>query len=125
MRGFRVWSDYWKKYATEAELHMDGSIDAIFDDDDGVPHHDNTDLVIEFNTGLRDKNGKEIYEGDIIRYTTSYYGEEREHRRIVEWEEWDSDDFGEPHNVGYCDLSGYEEVVGNIHEKPELLEEKE
>lgn len=26
MKGFRVWSDYWKKYATESELYMDGSI---------------------------------------------------------------------------------------------------
>lgn len=125
MRGFRVWSDYWKKYATEAELHMDGSVDAIFEDADGVPHHENADLVLEFDTGLKDENGKEIYEGDIVKYTTCYFGNEKRHRKVVEWEEWDSDDFGEPHNIGYFDLSEYMGVIGNVHENPELLEEEE
>ena len=136
MRGFRVWSDYWKKYATEAELHMDGSIDAIFDDDDGVPHHDNTDLVIEFNTGLRDKNGKEIYEGDILEQfvcgVKMFKGKPCGRRTI--WQvRWNDNEccfelhylrgsiFGD--SLMSCD-DEYE-VIGNIHEKPELLEEKE
>lgn len=76
-------------------------------------------------TGLKDKNGKEIYEGDIVEYTTCYYGNEKHHRKVVEWEEWDSDDFGEPHNIGYFDLSEYMGVIGNIHENPELLKEEE
>lgn len=32
--------------------------------------------------------------------------------------------FGEPHNLGYFNLSEYMTVIGNIHENPELLEHK-
>lgn len=84
----------------------------------------NGDYIVEQHTGIKDKNGKEIYEGDIVEYTTCYYGNEKRHRKVVEWKEWDSDDFGEPHNIGYRDLSEYMEVIGNIHENPDLLERK-
>lgn len=118
MKGFRVWSNYWKKYAIEAELYMDGSVDAIFEDADGVPHHENTDLVVEFDTGLKDKNGKEIYEGDIVRLYDRFVS-------VITWQDnycgfrwYDKGD-------GYCGLGRnneeYYEVIGNIHENGILL----
>ena len=132
MKRFRVWSDYWKKYATEAELHMDGSVDAIFEDDDGVPHHENTDLVLEFGTILKDKNGKEIYEGDIVKFADLEMAIKptgivcfANGRFFVK--DWDFGD-GSYHIVDFYDYNiphNDFEVIGNIHENPELLEEKE
>lgn len=123
---FRAWDKENEEYMNgyDVLLKYDGSVIsryalAVFDTDMPV------NVIIEQYTGLKDKNGKEIYEGDIVEYTTCYYGNEKRHRKVVEWEEWDSDDFGEPHNLGYFDLSEGMEIIGNIHENPELLEDEE
>lgn len=120
---FRVWSNYWKKFATEAELYMDGSVDAIFEDDDGVPHHENTDMVIEQYTMLRDKNGKEIYEGDIVAYDYGFGTYIVTYRRYDASFVLEDDDREEIINLI---LSGHPfyKVVGNIHENPKLLEKE-
>lgn len=76
-----------------------------------------TDIVLEQYTGLKDKNGKEIYEGDILLDDT---GEPLEYWRVrYIWGKF----------VGECNLVSEDifelrglEVIGNIHENPELLE---
>lgn len=68
-------------------------------------------------TGLKDKNGRKIYEGDILDY--KWKASTRD-LLIVEWSEKDA-----------CFLMGgvrtdyaiaYGEVIGNIYDNPELLE---
>jgi len=72
-------------------------------------------------TGLKDKNGKEIYEGDIVKIHRGYAIPSG----VVYWNE-DSAGFGVKHHYydNYVDLDTVETVIGNIWENPELLEGK-
>ncbi|PGW64289.1 hypothetical protein COE18_06545 [Bacillus cereus] len=77
-------------------------------------------------TGLKDKNGKEIYEGDIVSRHDGgiHFQEEPLAEHVVEWGE-----FGWlPFNTGigksrcvYGEIFDFI-VIGNIYENPELLE---
>ena len=70
-------------------------------------------------TGLHDKNGKEIYEGDILESYCSECSKGRQDVvRFVSNGFWcgTDDDLWMP-NSEYC------EIIGNIHENPELLED--
>jgi uncharacterized phage protein (TIGR01671 family) len=68
-------------------------------------------------TGLTDKNGKKIFEGDIVRRETDYYGKHDVYDEPVVWEDdIENDSFGEPYTSGYCIHGGNWEVIGNIHD---------
>jgi len=85
----------------------------------------NSDYTVTLFTGLLDKNGKEIYEGDILEHT-AYYPHpipERKVRQVVEREEIsDENVMGESiKQAGYRLIGDDHEVIGNIYENPELV----
>ena len=75
-------------------------------------------VIIRQYTGLKDKNGKEIYEGDIVEYEDEINDILEDYRGIVEFEDGIfTFDGGNP-------ISCYDEyeVIGNIYENPEFKE---
>jgi uncharacterized phage protein (TIGR01671 family) len=107
-------------------------VDRIYIDTEGVRLYDDfgeywrnfRDIELMQSTGLKDKNGKEVFVGDIIKCTRGCL-----HEVYIE-KEYGGTYFGGMPAVYLKDLrEGYawtehEEIIGNIYENPELLEDK-
>jgi uncharacterized phage protein (TIGR01671 family) len=95
----------------------------VFDPDIYSSQQYHKRFTLEQFTGLLDKNGKEIYEGDVLADAKSIY------RPQVVFEDGRfafAFTYENGHDVAPCQewyiTNNQLEVIGNIHENPELLE---
>jgi uncharacterized phage protein (TIGR01671 family) len=117
---FRAWDKECNCYDKNHHIVIDLN-GHIYNQQNG--EGDSTYTIDQF-TGLQDRKGRDIYEGDIVDVSMSYKGGTIPHRGVIVY----SSCFGSfaTKNAGgetliqkHCTHTF--EVIGNIHENPELL----
>ena len=126
---FRAWANNQKKmYYDGFTVNSKGGIASTF----GIYEHN---LTLMQYTGLKDKNGVEIYEGDILDFGMGNKGRV-EHSIVNSWcveynlidnpninRNYQWDDSNKVVQLWKLCQDNRAEVIGNIYENPELLED--
>lgn len=132
---FRLWSKIGKKFIETDNPDLDFvinnngylySIEYCYGETCILPQMDTE--VLQF-TGLKDRNGKEIYEGDILKYNFPYDGRLK-HVSSVKFLETEAsfgikDRYENEIPLYRIAANNYFEVIGNIYENEELLKSEE
>ena len=127
---FRVWDKERECYLDETELAgitPDGKYIWYIEEEEISRLEIDEDYVVEYNTGLKDRNGKEIYEGDIVQFNGKFFTDENIF--YVDYECSHRGCFSLCTKEGYYGMFGdawlepfYCEVIGNVHDNFNLLQ---
>jgi len=118
---FRAWDKKNKKMVNVRQINWNdrGEIEYINGDEA-------SNFVLMQYTGLKDKNGREIYEGDIVKWQSVYVGVYVTEVGVVDFQHGCFGIKYKSHNGTnvFWSFTGKEdlEVIGNIYESPELIE---
>ena len=124
---FRAWDKRFSEFVEDFFVSEDGKIYKKSTDTGygiAISKETSDKVILMQSTGLKDKNGKEVFVGDIIKCTRGCL-----HEVYLE-KEYGGTFIGGMPAVYLKDLGeGYawtehEEIIGNIYENRELLEDK-
>ena len=133
---FRAWNIAQKRYMQDLNLLGFGRINTFREveecelDDHNNPRtyatYEQDEVILEQCTGLKDKNGKLIYDGDIMEHRI-YLGNPELY--VVKWSEsvngWVYQEAKNSLKTSYILTEFTDSIIGNIHENPELLKEEQ
>lgn len=118
---FRAWDKEFKEMVQVDALVFGEQIIKATYKNGNVVKEDIKNYVLMQSTGLRDKNGKEIFEGDVVKMAKNVYSEPT-YYEVVRHRggayRLDSKQYGCELWLRHTDC----EIAGNIYENPELLE---
>ena len=115
---FRAWDE-----VSEKMLNWNDFLDTNMKNTFIAP--ESTGLILMQYTGLHDKNGQEIYEGDIV-YCQTKFGKAKAIIKFIDGKfvaYWNSA-LTHPengHHIACYEINKRFEVIGNIYDNPELL----
>ena len=118
---FRAWDKETKTMNGMAEIYRNRNQEIEL-------HPRDENIILMQSTGLKDKNDKEIFEGDIVQYQNSKVPSADSKGVIRFFDNWAmfgiDIEYNEPRALFFNGLADHIslEVVGNIYENPELIE---
>ena len=123
---FRAWHKTWEEIGKVKRIRFDddGNVTKVLFVGKKFGANENIEEIeLMQSTGLFDKNGKEVFEGDILHHQI-----QTDYTFIVKYDKdngrWYGDGLSRTYRIDIAKrfLPYYYKVIGNIYETPELLE---
>lgn len=123
---YRAWHKTWDELGKVKRIRFDGEGNVTTVLFEGKFLGVNTpidEIKLMQSTGLKDKNGKEIFEGDVLGTKDGLLNGVVEYRSDLGM--WTNSLISYNNFERLCNVAGGREIIGNVYENQELLEVKD
>ena len=117
---FRAWSKLASRMYIVNGLYFDRGMVQYANNDNVIRFIKLENIILMQSTGLVDKNGKEIFEGDILGTKDGFLNGVVEYRTDLGM--WTNSLVRYNNFERLCNIASDRKIIGNIYENPELLE---